>query len=182
MGKHHPLHAPIPGLGLRSIKTALAVTLAALLYAFFPSRNPTFACIGAVFGMGSDMEDSWRSGGNRFVGTIIGGFIGMSLYWLEHCLIPAGSYFLCLPLLFLGILILVSLSVLFSWPGAVQPGSVVLCIILFNTPADHISYAIDRMVDTGIGVAIALFINFLLPRERLNRWFHPALQEESVQK
>ena len=177
MDEHAPIHAPIPGLGLRSIKTALAVTLTALLYALFPDRNPTFACIGAVFGMGSDMDESWRSGGNRFIGTIIGGFVGMGLYWVERQFVPEGNYFLRLPLMFFGVLILVSLSVLFSWPGAVQPGSVVLCIILYNTPVDHISYAIDRMIDTGIGVVIALLINFLLPRERLDRWFHRNRQQ-----
>ena len=172
MDQHKPIHAPIPGLGLRSIKTALAVTLTALFYALLPDRNPTFACIGAIFGLGSDMEDSWRSGGNRLFGTVIGGFIGMWLYWIEHKIVPTGNYYLCLPFLFFGILILVSFSVLFRWPGAVQPGGVVLCIILYNTPPNHISYALDRMLDTGIGVVVAFLINLFFPRSRLERWLH----------
>ena len=58
--------------------------------------------------------------------------------------------------------------------GACTPiaGGVVLCIILFNTPAHHIDYAIDRMIDTGVGVVISLLINYLLPRRRLERWIH----------
>ena len=170
--EHNPVHAPIPGLGLRSMKTALAALLTALLYAFMPDRNPTFACIGAIFGMGADMEESRRSGGNRFFGTIIGGFIGVGLYWLEHQIFPEGYYWLRLPLVFLGIVVMISLCVLFRWPGGVQPGGVVLCIILFNTPAHHIDYAIHRMIDTGVGVVIALLVNYLLPRSRLERWFH----------
>ena len=79
--------------------------------------------------------------------------------------------FRSLPLVFLGIVIMISLCVLFRWPGGVQPGGVVLCIILFNTPAHHIDYAIHRMIDTGVGVAIALLVNYLLPRRRLERWF-----------
>ncbi len=141
--QHVPVHAPIPGLGLRSMKTALAAVLTALLYAFLPGSNPTFACIGAIFGMGADMEDSRRSGGNRFFGTIIGGFIGLGLYWAEHQF----------------------------YPGGVQPGGVVLCIILFNTPPHHIDYAINRMIDTGVGVVIAFLVNYLLPRSRLEHWF-----------
>ena len=156
-------------VGMRNLKTALAATLCALPY-YFIGRNPTFACIGAIFGLGSDMEDSWRNGGNRLIGTIIGGFLGMGLYQLEHWIAPEGNYFLRLPLLFLGVIILVSLAVLFHWPGAVQPGGVVLCIILFNTPANHIGYALDRMLDTGIGVIMALLVNLLLPRQRLERW------------
>lgn len=170
--QHNPVHAPIPGLGLRSMKTALAAVLTALIYAFLPNSNPTFACIGAIFGMGADMEDSRRNGGNRFFGTIIGGFIGLGLYWLEHQFYPEGNYWLRLPLVFAGTIVLISLCVLFHWPGGVQPGGVVLCIILFNTPAHHIDYAISRMIDTGVGVVIALLVNYLLPRHRLEQWFH----------
>lgn len=173
MEDHHSVHAPIPGLGLRSIKTALAVMLTAFLYAIpFFGGNPTFACIGAIFGMGADMEESRRSGGNRFFGTIIGGFIGLFLYWGEHLFFPEGNYWLRLPLAFLGTIVMICLCVLFRWPGGVQPGGVVLCIILFNTPAHHIDYALHRMVDTGIGVVIALVVNYLLPRSRLERWLH----------
>ena len=70
-------------------------------------------------------------------------------------------------------------SDLFRWPGAVQPGGVVLCIILFNTPAHHIAYALDRMLDTGIGVVAALAVNLILPRQRLDRWLH---LEQKTQK
>ena len=68
-------------VGMRNIKTAIAATLCAFIYAFF-ERNPTFACIGAIFGMGSDFKDSKRSGGNRLFGTIIGGLIGMVLFYI----------------------------------------------------------------------------------------------------
>ena len=179
--EHNPVHAPIPGLGLRSMKTALAAVLTALLYAFLPNSNPTFACIGAIFGMGADMEYSRRNGGNRFFGTIIGGFIGLGLYWLEHRIFPEGNYWLRLPLVFLGIVIMITVCVLFRWPGGVQPGGVVLCIILFNTPAHHIDYAINRMIDTGVGVVISLLVNYLLPRSRVEHWFrldHPGRQRK----
>ncbi|MEA4955565.1 MAG: aromatic acid exporter family protein [Pseudoflavonifractor sp.] len=180
MSEHSPIHAPIPGLGLRSIKTAVAATLTALLYAFLPGRNPTFACIGAIFGLGLDMGDSWRNGGNRLIGTIIGGFLGLGLFWVEHQIFSDGNYYFRLFLLFLGVIVLVSLSVAFRWPGAVQPGGVVLCIILFNTPAHHIEYALNRMLDTGLGVLIALLINLLLPRHRLEKWLRLDQREKEI--
>lgn len=172
MEEHNPVHAPIPGLGLRSIKTAVATTLTALLYAPFPNANPTFACIGAIFGMGVNMEDSKRSGGNRFFGTIIGGFIGLGLFKLEHIIFPEGNYWLKLLMVFLGIIILIALCVRFHWPGGVQPGGVVLCIILFNTPPNYINYALDRMIDTGIGVLISLLVNYEFSRNRVETWLH----------
>ncbi len=164
--KPNPLH-----IGQRNIKTAFATALTAFLY-FLVDRNPTFACIGAIFGMGSDMGNSKLHGGNRFFGTLIGGVLGMLLFRFYIIFYPEGGIhlFLLLPL-FVGVVLLILFSQLFHWVGAVQPGGVVLCIILFNTPVEtYISYSINRIIDTGIGVLVALAINALLPRERLEKW------------
>ena len=158
-------------IGQRNIKTALAATLCALLY--FPfKRNPTFACIGAIFGLGNSMENSRLNGGNRFFGTVIGGVLGMVLFRLYICFYPDGStHLLMMAFLFIGVVALILASQFFHWEGAVQPGGVVLCIILFNTPVDtYIAYSLNRMADTGIGVAAALLINTLVTRERVERW------------
>ena len=128
---------------MRNIKTGLAATLCALVYLLI-GRNPTFACIGAVFGTGSDMGDSWLNGGNRLFGTIIGGFLGMALFSIYIMVYPEGYYpgydmkFLMLPLLFVGV-----------------------------TLETYITYSLERMLDTAIGVVVALAINLLLPRERI---------------
>ena len=158
-------------IGQRNIKTAMAATLCALVY-LLCGRNPTFACIGTVFGMGTNIDDSILNGGNRFFGTVIGGVLGMALFRIYICFVPGGEFrALMLLFLFVGVVLLILTSQFFRWVGAVQPGSVLLCIILFNTPVDHyISYSVNRMIDTGIGVAIALLINWLLPRERIDRW------------
>ena len=118
------------------------------------------------------MGDSRLNGGNRFFGTVIGGFLGMGLFRLYICFFPDGRYhFLLLVLLFIGVVVLIVASQMFRWPGAVQPGGVVLCIILFNTPVEtYISYSVNRMIDTGIGVLVALLINWLLPKERVEKW------------
>lgn len=160
---HFNLH-----VGQRNIKTALAATLCALVY-FLVGRNPTFACIGAIFGLGSDMDNSRLNGGNRFFGTIFGGLLGMLLFRLYIVFYPDGSkHPLMLLFLFAGVVVLILVSQWLHWPGAVQPGGVVLCIILFNTPVEtYITYSLDRMLDTGIGVAMALLVNYLLPRERV---------------
>lgn len=167
-----------PGIhvGLRNIKTALAATLCALLY-LLVGRDPTFACIGSVFGMGSDMGSSRLSGGNRFFGTIFGGVLGMLLFRVYITFYPEGVYPdygfkpLMLLLLFVGVVVLIVVCQLFRWAGAIQPGGVMLCIVLFRTPAEsYVAYSINRIIDTGIGVLIALAVNALLPRERVVKW------------
>lgn len=158
-------------VGMRNVKTALAATLCALIYLPL-QRNPTFACIGAVFGLGNSMGNSWLNGGNRLFGTIFGGLIGMGLFSLYVQVYPqAGLHPLILLLLFIGVIALILVSQLFKWPGAIQPGGVMLCILLFNQPVDtYVVYSLNRIFDTGIGVIIAMVVNLLLPRERVVRW------------
>ena len=160
-------------IGMRNFKTALAATLCALLYAPF-SRNPTFACIGAIFGMGSDMKNSKISGGNRLFGTMIGGGMGIILFYIYIQFYPnGGTQPLLYVLLFIGITYLVVVCQLFVLPGAIQPAGVVLCIILFNTPVEtYVVYSLNRIFDTAVGVIIALLINMLISRERVARIKH----------
>ena len=159
-------------VGMRNVKTAIAATLCALLYAFF-ERNPTFACIGAIFGMGSDFKDSKRSGGNRLFGTIIGGLIGMVLFYIYIQFYPeptSNFRIMLFELLFVGIIILVLVCQILVIPGAIQPAGVVLCIILFNTPVEaYITYPLNRIFDTAIGVIIGIAVNMLISRERVDR-------------
>ena len=94
-------------IGQRNIKTAIAATLTALLYFIF-DRNPTFACIGAIFGLGSDMPNSRLNGGNRFFGTLFGGFLGMGLFRLYMIFVPEGGMHPALfPFLFVGVVLLI---------------------------------------------------------------------------
>lgn len=166
-------------IGMRNIKTALATTLTALLY-LLVGRNPTFACIGTIFGVGSDMENSKLNGGNRFFGTVFGGLLGMGLFMIYIAVYPEAEILrypaavavnyhpLILLLLAIGVVALILISVAFKWPGAIQPGGVMLCILLFATPADnYVFYSVNRILDTGIGVLIALSVNLVFPREKV---------------
>lgn len=152
-----------PRIGMRNIKTAVAVAICALIY-YFWNRSPAFACIGAIFGMGSHLEDSWLYGGNRLFGTAIGGLLGIALFYIYLIFYPTGEHSLLLvPLVFVGTVLLIFLCQIF-WVGGIQPGGVILCIILFNTPAEtYVSYALNRTLDTGIGVIVALIVNSMLP-------------------
>ena len=153
----------LPKIGMRNIKTALAAALCALIY-YFWNRSPAFACIGAIFGMGSNLENSKLHGGNRLFGTVIGGFLGMALFRVYLAFYPEGGHTLLLvPLVFIGTVALIVLCQLF-WVGGVQPGGVVLCIILFSTPVEsYVGYALNRILDSGIGVIVALAVNSMFP-------------------
>ena len=156
-----------PRIGQRNVKTAISATLCAVIYELI-DRNPTFACIGAVFGMDNTLENSWRTGGNRLVGTIIGGFLGMGFFYITS---QVDSKPFQMMMLFVGIMALIYISQLFRFAGAIQAGSVVFYIVMLNTPEhQYVSYALNRMLDTGIGVIMSIGINVLLPRHWINQW------------
>lgn len=169
--EHHDHHYHFH-VGMRNLKSALSAALVALVYILI-GRDPTFACIGAVYGMGNDLGHSWKQGGNRIIGTVIGGFLGMGLFWIFLQIDPTGSRrnLLLVPFIFIGVVILICLAQAFHWPTAVQPGSVVLSIILFMCPVEtYVSYSLNRMLDTAVGVIASMVLNLILPRERLEKW------------
>ena len=153
-------------IDVRTAKMALAAALCALMYEWFlPSRSPAFACIGVIFGMGETLEDSRLHGGNRLFGTIIGGVLGMLLFRVYLFIRPEGGQSMWLvPLTFVGV-VLLNLCCRTLWAGGLHPGGVVLCILLFNTPADtYVSYAVNRIIDTAVGVLFAWGVSYFLPR------------------
>ena len=157
-----------PKLGLRTFKTTLSATLCAILYVLI-GRNATFACIGAVFGMETLGQTPWKTGGNRLAGTIIGGLLGMLFFWVQQ---QIGGKLSEILLLIAGITLLIFISLTLRCPGAIQGGAVVFYIIMLNTPHDqYISYALNRMLDTGVGVAMSVAINLLLSQQNVERLF-----------
>ena len=172
------LGGKLPNIGMRNIKTALTAALVAALY-YLVGRSPAFACIGVIFGMGADLDDGYfNGGGNRLWGTLIGGLVGMLLFRLYLVFVPDGHHTLLLALFTLvGTVVLIWVCNMF-WVGGVQPGGVVLCIILFNTPVDtYVAYALNRIFDTAVGVTAALAVCWMFPRgwkqiwpQRIQRW------------
>ena len=150
----------LPRIGMRTVKTILSATIIAIIYSFF-DRSACFACIGAVFGMGSRFQGGLTAGGNRFIGTLIGGLVSLPFYLLYHeysHILPQWVY------LSLGLLLLMYICQITHAYGGVQPGAVVFFVVIY-TVADpkHFSYVFARILDTGIGVAFSLLISWLFP-------------------
>ena len=78
-------------VGWRNIKTSVTAMLVAMVYCLI-GRNPAFACIGVIFGMGTDMPDSIKNGGNRLFGTLIGGLLSIAVFWVYLHFYPQGGH------------------------------------------------------------------------------------------
>lgn len=156
-----------PPIGKRVYKTCLSVLIVALVYHYvLGGRNPCFACIGAVYGMGSSFKEGFQHGFNRFIGTLLGGLMVLPFYWL--CLnapavipwIPSEIYMVA------GLFCVMGLHLAFGASSAIQPGTVVYFVVMFTQPEhSYVSYTIARIIDTGVGAAVSLVLSALFRHE-----------------
>lgn len=151
-----------PQLTARMWRTALAVLLTTVLYEFgLDRRNPCFALIGAVYGIGSHFEEGFYNGFNRCLGTLVGGLLVIPFYRLyvnqrfgipDFLWVVAG----------LGLVLWCNLAL--GADSAIQPGTVIYFVVMFTVGEERVlTYTIARILDTGIGVFVALLLTILLP-------------------
>ncbi len=148
----------LPRVGARMVKSVLAVLIVALAYEYLlGGRNACFACVGAIYGVGSVLQEGAKNGFNRFVGTLLGGLVVIPFYWLyanTPFSIPASIY------LAIGAFCTIYLNVLCGTYNAIQPGSIVYFVVIFTQPPEtYIMYTIARVIDTGVGVLVGLLVN-----------------------
>ncbi len=147
-------------IGLRAVKTAIAVAICALISMFFNHEDIFCACIASVICMEQTCEQTLDTGINRFIGTMIGGLVGyvalelcckLPYYeWIRICVLP-----LC-------ILLVVYLCNLINRKPSVSIGCVVVIVILSRSSANAssaLTYVIQRVCDTLIGIAVAMIVN-----------------------
>ncbi len=153
---HFPVRPHFHKVGKRTIKTVIVATVVSFIYGL-SGRNPCFACIGAVFGMGGFFHEGVKHGGNRFIGTFIGGLLAMPFYWLIHLShwgIPKCIW------ISMGLFLVLYVSQMFDAHGAIHPGAVVFFVVIDTViPERYISYTVARVIDTGIGVLVSLAVN-----------------------
>ena len=164
----------IPKVGMRTVKTAVAVVLSYLVFLplgwLLPGQygggqsGPFYACIAAVICMQSSVGQTVRQGVSRLIGTAIGGCLGLLLLTTDRLL--SHPMFLALTLGG-GTVAAIWLCNLVQRPAACSIAVVVLCVILFNhTGPDRYIYALSRMFETGVGVLVAVAVNRALPDHR----------------
>lgn len=74
-------------LGMRTLKTAIAVMLCILLFQFSHRGSPMIACLAAVFSLRQDLNTSLSFGKSRIIGNTLGGFLAL-LYVLAQDYFP----------------------------------------------------------------------------------------------
>ena len=140
-------------IGLRTVKTGIAVSLSMLLAKVFDIEYPFFAIVAALIAIQPTVSDSWRVGANRILGTLIGAIVGV----IFVSVFPANFIFLGI-----GIIVLIMIMNRLHWNEAINIATVVLVAIFLNVGGDNVNYAMHRIFDTFLGISIAVIVNYLI--------------------
>lgn len=71
-------------LGMRTIKSALAVFICMLVFHFFQRGNPLIAALSAVFSLRQDLTSTVSFGRSRIIGNSIGGVLAIIFFFIKH--------------------------------------------------------------------------------------------------
>lgn len=168
MGKIQKINVPRPGL--RIIKTAIAVILCILLYQYIERSGLILAAIAALICMQDSVEKSTQEGRNRMIGTTLGGFLGVLLTYFPFFKV---NYFLWILLVFLGIISLIYCFNLLRLHDSIIIGSVVFLVIVLDAEGgaytSPVPYALNRILDTFVGIILATLVNYFLFRPQPER-------------
>ena len=141
-------------IGMRNIKTAISVLLCIIILRSFHNTVPFYACIAAVITMQSTVHDSFTTGKNRMIGTIIGAIFG-----LIFALISPNNVFLTS----IGIIFVIYFSNLFNRNNSISIACVVFLAIMTNLKQGApLIYSFNRVVETFIGIFVSVLVNYLI--------------------
>ena len=148
-------------LGMRTIKSALAVFLCILFFHVTDRGLPMIAALSAVFSLRQDLTTTVSFGRSRIIGNSIGGFLGI-IYFLVK------NYFhndFLVELFLMPVLVVIVIVVsdgINNNSGIISAIATLLLIALSVPQGESSLYAIQRVLDTFIGTFIAIGINFFL--------------------
>lgn len=152
-------------IGFRTIKTAIAVFLCFLVDESRESGVPFYAAIAAILGIQKNTSDSIKEAKNREIATVTGGVMGGSFLLFERLVYQIQTELMRYFILSLMLIPIIQLSVKLNQ----KKGTFLMCVVFLCVTVTHksdsnpLTFALARIIDTTIGLAIALCVNYILP-------------------
>lgn len=153
-----------PKIGLRTIKSGIAVFLCLLIW----PKEPFFACLTAVICLQDTVYNSIHMGINRGTGTILGASFGLLfLLFFRNLENYIPNQYISKLVIYLiiasGIIFMIYLCNILKRPGAIN----ITCIAFLGVTTTHaysdpLYYATNRIVETLLGIVISILVNKLI--------------------
>lgn len=149
-------------IGMRTLKTGLAVGLCILLFHFLDREPPIIAALAAVFGLREDWQTSLKFGKTRILGNSIGAIFAAFLVLFQQFM--GWPFFVELIGVPLGIILIIVFCDRTNYNSGIVGATAAFLIIYFTIPTNEtVIYALARVLDTFIGTFIAILVNRLIP-------------------
>ncbi|MDO5040492.1 MAG: aromatic acid exporter family protein [Peptoniphilus sp.] len=142
-------------IGMRTVKTSLAVTVSLYLSMFFNLNTPIFTAIAAITTMKASISESFADVRKRIFTAIFGVMLGyiFSTIPIEQIYSPL--------LAGLGIIIIIYSLQIFNMKSMISLSCIVF-IASYTTKSGSLNYGINRVLGTFLGIVVSVVINFLI--------------------
>lgn len=156
-------------IGMRNIKTAIAVLICILISKLLKMEYPFFVVIAAIVSMQNSVTGSYKVGRQRMLGTFIGALIGLICASID----PGNAIIASL-----GIILVIYFCNKLKWQQSTSIACVVFIAIMLNIGSKNpLLYSFNRLLDTFIGINVALIVNhFIYPFKYLE-----IIQKQSIE-
>lgn len=151
-------------IGLRTLKTGIAVTLCCILTRFVVD-NMFYCATACVVTMQDTIKTSFKMGSQRVLGTLIGGIVGFLLV-----LISPADPILC----GIGIMIVIKCCETLKLSSLVVSSVTFFSLYLGYINSTPLVYSVQRVIDTSVGVIMGLIINYIVARPN---YYNSAMDE-----
>jgi uncharacterized membrane protein YgaE (UPF0421/DUF939 family) len=154
-------------IGMRTVKTALAISVCLILFALAKRLgiagdfDAFLALTAAVICMQDSVKGSIQIGLNRLHGIVLGTLLGMGVLYID---LITRNIVLHVVLLTAGTVIIIVLCNLLDTNKAIVMGCVVFFMIALQTVHDvsPLALSIHRFLDTVVGIVVAIGVNHLI--------------------
>lgn len=149
-------------IGMRTIKTVIAVILTLIIADFLNLNSPILAGIAAIMTIETTVSETFISGKNRMYGTVLGAVVGLIITF-----IAPKNYIV----VGIGLIVIISICNTFEWEKAVRMSMIVFLVIILDYEEGYrLTYALNRTFDTFLGVIVGTSINYFLrpPKVEVN--------------
>lgn len=168
----NPHKRMLPHIGMRIIKTSVAVGLCYFIYEFRGDGGMLIlAQLAALMCVQTYTVDTKKSAIERLLGTIYGAGFGFAALVIKNCFMATLGY----PLYLHAVLISVMIIVILYYTVHIGKKEVASfsCVVFLCIVGDYITevnpymYTFNRLFDTSIGIVVGVVVNQLsLPKKR----------------
>lgn len=153
-------------IGMRTIKTSIAVTISISLGYALNLNSPFFAGVAAIIAMQGNLVDSYRMGRDRILGTMLGAAIGLLCSFIS-----IGN-----PIIIgIGIIVIIYLCNKLNWTKSISIATIVFISIIMNVEkGQELHYSLNRILDTMVGIVVAVIVNFVISPPLTKNKIHEA--------